>query len=87
MYNMDRIVKYECEELGGAEISYAMAGGAPWFKAKDITCILKHTNTTKALKDHVDDEDRRKFDDLALDGPCERSVRWDASVSNVNFVN
>ena len=59
----------------------------PWFKAKDIAQILKHTNTTKALKDHVDDEDRRKHDDLVHGAPSELMVRADASISNVNFVN
>lgn len=84
---MERLCKLECEELGGAEISYVMVGGVPWFKAKDVTCILQHKNTTKALKDHVDDEDRRKYFDLVIHGPSERTVRLDASVSNVNFVN
>ena len=81
------IVKYACEELGHAQISRILVGNAPWFKAKDVVQILKHTNTAKALKDHVDDEDRRKYEDLAQNGPSEHTVRADASISKVNFVN
>lgn len=29
-----------------------------WFVAKDVTDILGYTNTIKAIKDHVDDEDK-----------------------------
>ena len=84
---MSQIVKYTCKELGKVEISCLMIGNEPWFKAKDITQILKHTNTTKALKDHVDDEDRHKYNDLVHGAPSEPTVRADASISNVNFVN
>ena len=84
---MSSIVKYSCEALAGAEINCIVVNGKPWFKAKDVTHTLKHTNTTKALRDHVYDEDKRKYNDLVVDGPSERSVSLDASVSNVNFVN
>ena len=84
---MTQIVKYTCKELGEVEISCLMRGNEPWFKARDITQILKHTNTTKALKDHVDDEDRQKYMDLVHNAPSELTVREDASISNVNFVS
>lgn len=29
-----------------------------WFVAKNVTDILGYTNTIKAIKDHVDDEDK-----------------------------
>ena len=77
---MTQLVKYTCKELGNAQISCVMIGSEPWFKAKDIAQILKHTNTTKALKDHVDDEDRRKYDDLVRCAPSELTVRADASI-------
>ena len=32
--------------------------GEPWFVAKDVTEILGHTNTSKAVADHVDNEDK-----------------------------
>ena len=84
---MNQIIKYTCKELGKVEMSCVMIGTEPWFKAKGITQILKHTNTTKVLKDHVDDEDRQKYTDLVHNAPSEPTVRADASISNVNFVN
>ncbi len=30
----------------------------PWFVGKDVAVILGYTNTPKAIKDHVDDEDK-----------------------------
>ena len=84
---MHKIVKYTCEQLNGAEIQCIMIKGDPWFKANLITKILKHTNTTKALTDHVDDEDKKRYNDLVHNDPSEPLVRLDASVSNVNFIN
>ncbi len=37
---MDSIVKYACEELGGAEISCLMVKGDPWFKGIDVATLL-----------------------------------------------
>jgi prophage antirepressor-like protein len=33
--------------------------GEPWFVAKDVAIILGYTNPQKAIRDHVDDEDKR----------------------------
>ena len=35
-----------------------------WFRGKTIAEILKYTNQRKAICDHVDPEDRAKFDEL-----------------------
>lgn len=32
--------------------------GEPWFVGKDVAVILGHTNTSKAIHDHVDNEDK-----------------------------
>lgn len=32
--------------------------GEPWFVGKDVADILGYTNTPKAIRDHVDDEDK-----------------------------
>ena len=32
--------------------------GEPWFVGKDVTKILGYTNANKAIKDHVDSEDK-----------------------------
>jgi prophage antirepressor-like protein len=33
--------------------------GEPWFVAKDVAIILGYANPQKAIRDHVDDEDKR----------------------------
>lgn len=33
-------------------------GGEPWFIGKDVAEILGYSNTPKAIRDHVDDEDK-----------------------------
>lgn len=30
----------------------------PWFVGKDVAEVLGYTNTPKAIRDHVDDEDK-----------------------------
>lgn len=30
--------------------------GEPWFVGKDVANILRYSNTSKALKDHVDEK-------------------------------
>lgn len=32
--------------------------GEPWFIGKDVAEILGYSNTPKAIRDHVDDEDK-----------------------------
>lgn len=32
--------------------------GQPWFVGKDVADTLKYTNTQKAIRDHVDDDDK-----------------------------
>lgn len=40
------------------EIRTVTVDGEPWFVAKDIAEILQYTNTPKAIRDHVDEEDK-----------------------------
>ena len=35
-----------------------------WFRGKTISEILKYANQRKAIRDHVDPEDRARFDEL-----------------------
>lgn len=35
-------------------------GGQPWFVAKDVADILGYSNSSKAIPQHVDEEDRQK---------------------------
>ncbi len=40
------------------EIRTLNIDGEPWFVGKDVADILGYTNTPKAIRDHVDDEDK-----------------------------
>ena len=35
-----------------------MINGEPWFVGKDVASVLGYLNPQKAIRDHVDDEDR-----------------------------
>ena len=45
-------------------INTIKVGEAVWFKAKDIATALDYANTTKAIRDNVDEEDRMRLDQL-----------------------
>ncbi len=46
---MSPIVKYACEELGGAEICCLMVKGDPWFKGIEVAKVLGHKNESDAI--------------------------------------
>jgi antirepressor len=47
------------------EIRTAEIGGEPWFVGKDVTEILGYANPSKALSDHVDEEDKLNNESLS----------------------
>lgn len=47
---------YTSEEFGN--VRAVSIDGKPWFVGKDITEILGYTNCSKALSDHIDEEDK-----------------------------
>ena len=53
---MNEIRIFEKAEFG--TIRTMEINGEPWFVGKDIADILEYTNTAKAIRDHVDDEDK-----------------------------
>ena len=40
------------------EVRSLLLNNEPWFVGKDVAGILKYTNTAKAIRDHVDEEDK-----------------------------
>lgn len=40
------------------EVRVIMQDGEPWFVGKDVAEILGYTNTPKAIRDHIDNEDK-----------------------------
>ena len=59
MNNM-QIFKYENNDVRTVEMN-----GEPWFVGKDVAVILGYTNPSKALTDHVDDEDKLNNETLS----------------------
>ena len=51
----NNIVAFNYEEQ---QVRTIEKDGEPWFVGKDVADILGYTNTAKAIRDHVDDEDK-----------------------------
>ena len=49
--------------------------GDPWFVGKDVARALGYTNTNKALRDHVDDEDKMLGDGVTFRDPLGREQK------------
>ena len=59
---MNEIKIFENEEFGSVRTT--TINGEVMFVGKDITDILGYTNPSKALADHVDEEDKLNNDSL-----------------------
>ena len=57
---------FKSEEFG--EIRSITIKNEPYFVGKDIAEILKYTNPQKALRDHVDAEDKTVNDSFTVNG-------------------
>ena len=53
---MNELKIFENSEFG--EIRVIEQNGEPWFMSKDVAEILGYTNTSKAIRDHVGEEDK-----------------------------
>ena len=56
---IEKVFKYEATEL-----PVIMCKDDIWFKAVAVATILKYINQRKAIRDHVDPEDKRKLSEL-----------------------
>ena len=63
---MNNIQIYKNKNFG--EIRSTMIDGEPWFVGKDIVDILGYSNPQKAIRDHVDSEDRTVNESFAVNG-------------------
>ena len=63
MDNRHEIAVFENDELG--KVRVFTRGDEPWFAAKDVTAILGYTNASKAITDHVDEEDKLNNETLS----------------------
>jgi len=46
------------------KIECVCVDGNPWFRGRDVATILGYNNTTQALRVNVDEDDRKKMDEL-----------------------
>ena len=53
---MNNLMIFENEEFGN--VRTVCINGEPWLVGKDVAEILRYTNPLKAIRDHVDDEDK-----------------------------
>lgn len=53
---MDNIKIFKNPQFG--EIRTTTQDGEPWFSGKDVALALGYSNPHKAVRDHVDDEDK-----------------------------
>ena len=67
---IEKVFKYEATELPGIKYEDEI-----WFKAVVVATILKYTNQRKAIRDHVDPEDKRKLSELMSKSKRNESFR------------
>lgn len=63
---MDEIQIFNNEEFGS--VRSLIVDGEPYFVGKDVAEILGYSNPQKALRDHVDDEDRTVNESFTVNG-------------------
>ena len=56
---MNELTIFKNEQFG--EMRTVTIGEEIWFVGKDVAEILGYTNSRKALIDHVDDEDKKRW--------------------------
>lgn len=57
---------FKNEEFG--EVRTVIIDSEPWFVGKDVAVALGYTNPQKAVRDHVDEEDRTVNDSFTVNG-------------------
>ncbi|SDA30299.1 Prophage antirepressor [Ruminococcus sp. YE71] len=63
---MNEIMTFVNEEFGS--VRSTIINDEPWLVGKDIAVILKYTNPQKAIRDHVDPEDRTVNETFTVNG-------------------
>ncbi|MDO4454998.1 MAG: phage antirepressor [Eubacteriales bacterium] len=63
---MEKIQVFQNAEFG--EIRTVIINNEPWFVGKDVAEILGYSNPQKALRDHVDEEDKTVNESFTVNG-------------------
>ena len=79
---IEKVFKYEVTELPVIKYEDEI-----WFKAVVVATILKYTNKRKAIRDHVDPEDKRKLSELMSKSKRNDSVRLKGNEGNSLYLS
>lgn len=63
---MNELQIFENDEFG--KVRTVVIDGEPWLVGKDVAEILDYSNPQKAIRDHVDEEDRTVNDSFTVNG-------------------
>lgn len=63
---MEQLKIFESEEFG--QVRTINIDGEPWFVGKDVAISLEYSNPQKALRDHVEEEDRTVNESFTVNG-------------------
>ena len=53
-------------ENSSFKVQCVCVSGEPWFRGRDVATILGYNNTTQALIKNVDDDDKKKMEELGV---------------------
>ena len=79
---IEKVFKYEATELPVIKYEDEI-----WFKAVVVTTILKYTNQRKAIRDHVDPEDKRKLSEIGLGSKRNESFPFKGNGGECIYIN
>lgn len=63
---MTNLEVFKNEEFG--EVRTVLINNEPYFVGKDVVLILGYTNPQKALRDHIDEEDKTRNESFTVNG-------------------
>ena len=79
---IEKVFKYEATELPVIKYEDEI-----WFKAVVVATILKYTNQRKAIRDHVDPEDKRKLSEIGLGSKRNESFPFKGNGGECIYIN
>ena len=79
---IEKVFKYEATELPVIKYKDEI-----WFKAVVVATILKYTNQRKAIRDHVDPEDKRKLSEISHESKRNESFPFKGNGGECIYIN
>ena len=79
---IEKVFKYEATELPVIKYEDEI-----WFKAVVVATLLKYTNQRKAIRDHVDPEDKRKLSEIGLGSKRNESFPFKGNGGECIYIN